>query len=198
MFDVTVNGTQVLTDFDIYAAAGGASKAVDQQFSVTADDTGTITVEFVAVTGYAQINGLEVLSGGSSVLAVNAGLLAGGTITIEPSSFLNEGTVQAGNRGTLNLARSTIPRPTFWSNTGTIGETNATLNLGGSFTTAGVGNLERTGGTVNLVGTLDNTGATLTLNATTGSWDLVGGILENGTYTASGALNWWAPRPAAR
>ena len=39
---------------------------------------------------------------------------------------------------------------------------------------------------MNLVGTLDNTGTTLALNATTGSWNLVGGTLKGGTLSESG------------
>ena len=42
-------------------------------------------------------------------------------------------------------------------------------------------NVQQTGGTVNLTGTLNNTGATLTLNATTGSWNLAGGTINGGT-----------------
>ena len=64
-----------------------------------------------------------------------------------------------------------------------------TLNLGGSFTTAGL-NLPaftRSGGTVNLTGTLNNAAATLTLNAATGSWNLEGGTLSGGTLEQSGA-----------
>ena len=208
MFNVTVNGTQVLTNFDIYAQASNAEfKAVAESFSATADNSGKITVEFAPVTGYAQINGLEVQSGGSDVLAVNAGLLPGGTITVEPSTFTNQGSLQASNGGTLALdgawssalgATITANGGTLdlgdqysssanvWSNAGTITATNSTVNLGGLFTLADLGTFNRTGGMVNLVGTLDNTGTTLALNATTGSWNLSGGILENGSYTAAG------------
>jgi hypothetical protein len=46
----------------------------------------------------------------------------------------------------------------------------------------------RSGGTVNLTGTLDNTSTTLAFTTTTGSWNLVGGTLLGGTVTeASGA-----------
>ncbi len=49
-----------------------------------------------------------------------------------------------------------------------------------------LGTFNRTTGTVNLTGTLDNTGTTLALNATTGSWNLVGGTLKNGTLSETG------------
>ena len=39
---------------------------------------------------------------------------------------------------------------------------------------------------MNLTGTLDNTGTMLALTAATGSWNVVGGTLKGGTYTAAG------------
>ncbi len=65
IFNVTINGTQVLTNFDIFATAGGASKAVVEQFAATASSSGTVTIQFVTVTDNAQVNGIEVLSSGS-------------------------------------------------------------------------------------------------------------------------------------
>ncbi|HZV34029.1 MAG TPA: CARDB domain-containing protein, partial [Verrucomicrobiae bacterium] len=63
------------------------------------------------------------------------------------------------------------------------------VNLGGNFTTADLGNFIRTGGTVNLVGTLNNSNATLTLNGPDQSWVMGnGGDIESGTViTTNGA-----------
>ena len=72
-----------------------------------------------------------------------------------------------------------------WSNTSTINVAGGTLNLGGTFTVAGLGTYTRTGGAVNLTGTLDNTGTALALDAASGSWNLLGGTLKNGTLSAS-------------
>ena len=58
--------------------------------------------------------------------------------------------------------------------------TNSTLNLGGVFTISDLTDLYVSGGTVNLVGTLDNTETTLGLNGTTGSWNLTGGTSRAG------------------
>jgi hypothetical protein len=60
VFSVTINGTQVLTNFDIFAAAGVANKAVVEQFTATASSSGTITLQFITVTDNAQINGIEI------------------------------------------------------------------------------------------------------------------------------------------
>ncbi len=62
VFNVIINGTQVLTNFDIFATAGGEYKAVVEQFSATASSSGTITIQFVTVTDNAQVNGIEILS----------------------------------------------------------------------------------------------------------------------------------------
>ncbi len=64
-FNVAVNGTPVLTNFDILATAGGANRAIVQSFPATADGSGRITVRFTQGSGaqdtWAKVDGLEVL-----------------------------------------------------------------------------------------------------------------------------------------
>jgi fibronectin type 3 domain-containing protein len=60
IFNVLINGTQVLTNFDIFATAGGEYIAVIEPFTATASGTGTITIQFVTVKDNAQINGIEI------------------------------------------------------------------------------------------------------------------------------------------
>jgi hypothetical protein len=60
VFDVSINGTQVLTNFDIFAAAGGENIANIQQFTATADAKGNITILFTSVTNNALISGIEI------------------------------------------------------------------------------------------------------------------------------------------
>src|SRR5258708_29304 len=62
-FNVSINGSQVLSNFDIFATAGGADIAVVQQFSATASTTGTITIQFPHLKDNPQVNGIEVLGG---------------------------------------------------------------------------------------------------------------------------------------
>ena len=86
----------VLTDFDIYAEAGGEDKAVVKPFTATADANGQITVTFSnGLRRHPQINGIEVLSlpDGTPVEQVNCGLLSGGTIAVNPNGFTNDGTI---------------------------------------------------------------------------------------------------------
>jgi len=62
IFNVTLNGQVVLSNFDILATAGAADKAVVEQFVVQADSTGTITIQFYSVKDNSQINAIEVLA----------------------------------------------------------------------------------------------------------------------------------------
>lgn len=62
-FNVSINGTPVLTNFDIYATAGGKYKAVVEQFNETADVNGNITISFTNGTaGSAMVQGLELIA----------------------------------------------------------------------------------------------------------------------------------------
>jgi hypothetical protein len=59
-FNVLINGTQVLTNFDIFATAGGEYKAVAESFTATASSAGAVTIQFVTVKDNAQVNGIEI------------------------------------------------------------------------------------------------------------------------------------------
>ena len=62
VFNVQINSSQVLTNFDIVVAAGAANKAIVTPFTATADATGEITITFVSVVNNALLNGLEILT----------------------------------------------------------------------------------------------------------------------------------------
>ncbi len=225
--NVSINGTPVLTNFDIYVAAGAENKAVNETFSATANSSGQIVINFAGIdSDTTVVSGIDLYSGATQILAIDAGLVpAPGTFTIS-SNVTNEGTIEAASGETLtvynlsnrsgatvnatgailNLPGALNNQPggsiavtggevtlgdysftstTVWSNSGSIAVTNATLDLGGVFTIAGMGTINHSGDVINLVGTLDNTGTTLALNAATGSWNLDDGILKNGTLTES-------------
>src|SRR5450755_3853016 len=65
-FNVLINGTQVLTNFDIFATAGGEYKAVAESFTATASSAGAITIQFVTVKDNAQVNGIEITPSGGT------------------------------------------------------------------------------------------------------------------------------------
>jgi len=61
-FNVAINGTQVLDNFDIIAAAGGPNVAIVRQFPGTASNLGTISIAFTSgAVNQAKISGIEVL-----------------------------------------------------------------------------------------------------------------------------------------
>ncbi len=61
VFNVSINGTTVLTNFDIVAAAGATHRAIVKEFATTANSGGNIVIQFVSVTDHAAINGVEIL-----------------------------------------------------------------------------------------------------------------------------------------
>jgi hypothetical protein len=60
LFNVSINGTQVLTNFDIFAAAGARNKAVIKQFTANANTSGQYVVTFTPVKDNSLVSGIEV------------------------------------------------------------------------------------------------------------------------------------------
>jgi hypothetical protein len=58
--NITINGTQVLTNFDIFAAAGAKNKAVIRPFTVNASAAGNYVIQFTTVKDQCLINGIEI------------------------------------------------------------------------------------------------------------------------------------------
>ena len=55
---------------------------------------------------------------------------------------------------------------------------NSVFNLDGTFALSDLGTITRSGGTVQVTGTLNGGGGTLELNAATGNWTVNGGTLR--------------------
>jgi beta-galactosidase len=72
VFNVSINGTQVLTNFDIFAAAGGQDIAVVEQFAATANAQGQIVFQYVSVKDNAAVNGIEVQAANTTNTPPNA------------------------------------------------------------------------------------------------------------------------------
>jgi hypothetical protein len=60
VFDIKIKGLTVLAGFDIYAAAGGAGKAVDRVFTVTVLN-GMLPIQFGKVIGNPMVNAIEIV-----------------------------------------------------------------------------------------------------------------------------------------
>ena len=87
-FDVVINGTTVLTNFDIYAAAGAGDTAVVEQFIATANSSGNIVVTFAnGAINQPMFNGLEVL-GDSVICTTLPAIPIGLTATADSSTVI--------------------------------------------------------------------------------------------------------------
>ncbi|MCL6591741.1 MAG: malectin, partial [Firmicutes bacterium] len=65
-FNVSINGATVLSNFDIYASAGGQNKAIARSFTTTANSDGQIVIQFASVTQNPKINGISINPSGSN------------------------------------------------------------------------------------------------------------------------------------
>jgi hypothetical protein len=61
VFNVAINGTTALSNFDIYSAAGATYKAVVREFNTTANGSGQIVINLSTITDNATIQGIEIL-----------------------------------------------------------------------------------------------------------------------------------------
>jgi hypothetical protein len=60
VFNVSINGTPVLTNFDIFATAGAKNKAVIEQFTVNANASGQYVIQFTTVKDNSLVSGIEI------------------------------------------------------------------------------------------------------------------------------------------
>ena len=79
-FNVVANGTQVLTNFDIYASAGGQYKALVVEFYVNADSNGKISLQFQSgAADQPKVDGIEIdKSPSTTTSTINGGGSASG------------------------------------------------------------------------------------------------------------------------
>ena len=59
-FDVLINGTQYLTDFDIFAAAGAKNKAIAKSFAVQASANGSYVIQAKSVINNSLLSGIDI------------------------------------------------------------------------------------------------------------------------------------------
>lgn len=126
--------------------------------------------QFVTTGGNALLNGV----------AYDGSLLAnGGRLVIDGGSL--NGNLAAQSSATVDFQGN-------WSSGATITATNATINLGGTFSLLPTFNAQQTNSQINLIGTALNTGNTITLNQSTGSWNF-GGTIQGGTLRTQGGAS---------
>jgi hypothetical protein len=92
LFNVSINGTTVLSSFDIYASAGGQNKAIAKAFTTTANTSGQIVIQFTAGTENPKINGISVQPGTAPTpgptMTATATPTGGPTTTVKGSEIL--------------------------------------------------------------------------------------------------------------
>jgi hypothetical protein len=86
LFNVSINGTAVLSSFDIYASAGGQNKAIAKTFNTTANSSGQVVIQFTTGTENPKVNGITVTGGSSPTLTPGA---ATATRTSTPPALTN-------------------------------------------------------------------------------------------------------------
>lgn len=131
LFNVVINGEQVMTNFDIYTTAGAMSKAVVENFIVTPDENGIVSLRFVpGAADQPTISGIELLrkasddedsedatatvvtgsSGGTTAtIAINAGGLQAPPFVMDTD--FDGGRVGSSTTSTIDTTGLTNPAP---------------------------------------------------------------------------------------
>ncbi|MDB6123616.1 MAG: hypothetical protein JWQ71_2609 [Pedosphaera sp.] len=103
VFHVLINGTQVLTNFDIFAATGAIYKGNIQEFNAIADSGGVINIQLVTVADQASCNGIELVANPTNVIpSVPTGLAT----SVSPGKVSFSWMIPA-NATSFNVKRST-------------------------------------------------------------------------------------------
>jgi hypothetical protein len=61
IFNAALNGTAVLSNYDIFAETGAQYKAIVKEFTATANTAGQIVIAFTTVTDSAKVAGIEII-----------------------------------------------------------------------------------------------------------------------------------------
>jgi len=131
IFSVSINGTQVLTNFDIIAAAGAPLTAIDKTFPVTVTN-GTIAIQFVPGSAdWPKVSAIEIAQ--TSVVS-NA---TPSTQTLQGQLSLSQTSFAFGN---VNIG-ATASQTFTLSNTGTAVITFSSVSVSGAgFNASGISN----------------------------------------------------------
>lgn len=156
-------------DVTIHGGAGrvGGRKGFLNQGTIRAEAAGKV----IRVSEGSNEGTLEVVAGAEMRIKGNS--FTGGP------TYVSTGEIHASGGSTLTFEIN-------WQNAGLMTATDSTVNFGGTSIRGAIGLFVRSGGVVNITGTLDNTGNTLLLDETTGSWTLKGGTILGGRVIGGG------------
>jgi hypothetical protein len=143
LFNVLINGQQVLTNFDEYAAAGAQYQAVDVPIAVTVT-TGNINIQFVPVVSATGVYGIEIVAGTPaaptiSPLTPNTGVIGTAVpVTITGTNLGSDVVINAGPSITVSnvvVVNATQVTATFTiAGTAAPGQANVTVTTPGGTT----------------------------------------------------------------
>ncbi len=111
VFNVAINGAQVLSNFGIFAAAGGKNIAIARSFTATANSSGQIVIQFTTVKDNAKVSGIEVTANSTATkpsVLVDAGGPAAGSF--QADAFFSGGTT-ASTSAAINTSQVSNPAP---------------------------------------------------------------------------------------
>jgi hypothetical protein len=135
VFNVSINGTQVLTNFDIVKASGGENIANIQQFTEAANASGQLVIAFTSVTNNALISGIEIDESTTprscTTLCIDSGSTTASTPFVADEDFTGGSTIDHAN--TINTSNVTNPAPAAVYQTARVGATQAS-GVGATFT----------------------------------------------------------------
>ncbi|MBL8234218.1 MAG: S-layer homology domain-containing protein, partial [Bryobacterales bacterium] len=123
-FNVDLNGSNVLTLFDILAAAGDRNRAIDKEYPVTVTD-GNIRIRLTAIVSNAVISGIEILPViGSAFADVPPTHLHHATVQFMRDKFITSGCATVHYCPDRSLTRGEMAvflvRAIYWAITGNV------------------------------------------------------------------------------
>jgi beta-glucanase (GH16 family) len=106
IFDVIVNGDMALANFDIFAEAGAADRAVSKDIITTATSSGQIVLQFNTDKDNAQVNGIRILPEPGWLTVASGQTMTLSSSTSAPGITINDGAtlkLTAGTHQTLSV-----------------------------------------------------------------------------------------------
>ena len=158
IFSVQINGTTVLSNFDIFASAGGRNRAIARTFSATANASGQVVLRFVAGTQNPKVDGITVTSTGSTTDDPPSVALASSATSVTTASTVTLTATATDDRG--------VSRVEFYEGTALLGsDTTAPYTLAIPFTSANNGSHTYTARAYDTAGqTATSAGVTVAVN----------------------------------
>jgi uncharacterized repeat protein (TIGR02543 family) len=128
VFNVSINGAAVLSNFDIYASAGGQNRAIARPFTTTANASGQVVIQFTAVTENPKINGITVAGGIGDFQTLTVTKSGTGTVTSSPAG-INCGSTCSASFATNSSVTLTASGGTFTGWSGACSGTSTTCTV---------------------------------------------------------------------